>query len=200
MRFDELPLCDAVLDGLQAMNFKEATPVQAETIPVILQKRDVIACAQTGTGKTAAFILPLLHNLQAEPHAEDKVNAIIMAPTRELAQQIDQQMEGYQGGLKMAQYFEKNQLSTQNLFMPKDYEIWSFDFYTQQNTPRKEVSLLKKGDKVLVYENDLQNITQPYKILHQETHFKITKLSLKFLNPKTRKEKLKKLYLLEILN
>jgi superfamily II DNA/RNA helicase len=53
MRFDELPLCDAVLDGLQAMNFKEATPVQAETIPVILQKRDVIACAQTGTGKTA---------------------------------------------------------------------------------------------------------------------------------------------------
>jgi superfamily II DNA/RNA helicase len=51
MRFDELPLCDAVLDGLQAMNFKEATPVQAETIPVILEKRDVIACAQTGTGK-----------------------------------------------------------------------------------------------------------------------------------------------------
>jgi ATP-dependent RNA helicase RhlE len=95
MRFDELPLCDAVLDGLQAMNFKDATPVQAETIPVILQKRDVIACAQTGTGKTAAFILPLLHNLQSEKHAEDKVNAIIMAPTRELAQQIDQQMEGF---------------------------------------------------------------------------------------------------------
>ncbi len=95
MRFDELPLCDAVQDGLQAMNFKEATPVQAETIPVILAKRDVIACAQTGTGKTAAFILPLLHNLQSEPHAEDKVNAIIMAPTRELAQQIDQQMEGF---------------------------------------------------------------------------------------------------------
>lgn len=95
MRFDELPLCDAVLNGLQAMNFIEATPVQAETIPVILQKRDVIACAQTGTGKTAAFILPLLHNLTAEPLAVDKVNAIIMAPTRELAQQIDQQMEGF---------------------------------------------------------------------------------------------------------
>jgi ATP-dependent RNA helicase RhlE len=95
MRFDELPLCDAVLDGLQAMNFKEATPVQAETIPVILQKRDVIACAQTGTGKTAAFILPLLHNLQSEKHADHAVNAIIMAPTRELAQQIDQQMEGF---------------------------------------------------------------------------------------------------------
>ena len=95
MRFDELPLCDAVLDGLQAMNFKEATPVQEQTIPVILQKRDVIACAQTGTGKTAAFILPLIHNLQSEKHAEHFVNAIIMAPTRELAQQIDQQMEGF---------------------------------------------------------------------------------------------------------
>ncbi|HLP04399.1 MAG TPA: DEAD/DEAH box helicase [Paludibacter sp.] len=95
MRFDELPLCEAVLDGLQAMNFKEATPVQAQTIPFILQKRDVIACAQTGTGKTAAFILPLLHNLQSEHHEENFVNAIIMAPTRELAQQIDQQMEGF---------------------------------------------------------------------------------------------------------
>ncbi len=95
MKFEELPLCNAVLDGLDAMNFKEATPVQEQTIPLILQKQDVIACAQTGTGKTAAFILPLLHNLQAEHHSEDKVNAIIMAPTRELAQQIDQQMEGF---------------------------------------------------------------------------------------------------------
>lgn len=95
MRFDELPLCEPVLAGLDAMNFTEATPVQEQTIPVILNKQDVIACAQTGTGKTAAFILPLLHNLQTEPHAEDKINAIIMAPTRELAQQIDQQMEGF---------------------------------------------------------------------------------------------------------
>jgi len=95
MRFDELPLCEPVLDGLDAMNFTETTPVQEQTIPAILAKHDVIACAQTGTGKTAAFILPLLHNLQTVPHAEDKINAIIMAPTRELAQQIDQQMEGF---------------------------------------------------------------------------------------------------------
>jgi len=95
MRFDELPLCEPVLAGLDAMNFTDATPVQEQTIPVILEKKDVIACAQTGTGKTAAFILPLLHNLQSEPHADDKINAIIMAPTRELAQQIDQQMEGF---------------------------------------------------------------------------------------------------------
>lgn len=95
MKFEELPLCEAVLEGLHAMNFKETTPVQEKTIPVILDKKDVIACAQTGTGKTAAFILPLLHNLQSENHVEDKINAIIMAPTRELAQQIDQQMEGF---------------------------------------------------------------------------------------------------------
>ncbi|MDD4490451.1 MAG: DEAD/DEAH box helicase, partial [Paludibacter sp.] len=95
MKFEELPLCQSVQDGLEAMNFKETTPVQEQTIPVILEKKDVIACAQTGTGKTAAFILPLLHNLQSEKHAEDKINAIIMAPTRELAQQIDQQMEGF---------------------------------------------------------------------------------------------------------
>ncbi|MDR0332060.1 MAG: DEAD/DEAH box helicase [Dysgonamonadaceae bacterium] len=95
MQFTDLPLCDALLEGLQAMNFKEATPVQEMAIPVILSKQDVIACAQTGTGKTAAFLLPLLNNLQTEPHDEHKINAIIMAPTRELAQQIDQQMEGF---------------------------------------------------------------------------------------------------------
>lgn len=95
MLFTELSLCESLLEGLQAMNFKETTPVQEQAIPVILNKKDVIACAQTGTGKTAAFLLPLLNNLQTEPHAEHKVNAIIMAPTRELAQQIDQQMEGF---------------------------------------------------------------------------------------------------------
>jgi superfamily II DNA/RNA helicase len=95
MQFTDLPLCNALLEGLQAMNFKEATPIQEMAIPVILSKQDVIACAQTGTGKTAAFLLPLLNNLQTEPHDEHKINAIIMAPTRELAQQIDQQMEGF---------------------------------------------------------------------------------------------------------
>lgn len=95
MLFTELPLCDTLQEGLQAMNFKETTPVQEKAIPVILEKKDVIACAQTGTGKTAAFLLPLLNNLQTDTHDEGKINAIVMAPTRELAQQIDQQMEGF---------------------------------------------------------------------------------------------------------
>ncbi len=95
MKFTELPLCESLLEGLDAMNFTEATPIQEQTIPIILNRKDIIACAQTGTGKTAAFLLPLINNLQTRKHDENKINAIIMVPTRELAQQIDQQMEGF---------------------------------------------------------------------------------------------------------
>ena len=95
MRFDELDLEESVLQGLDAMNFRETTPVQELTIPVILKKRDLIACAQTGTGKTAAYILPLLNLLIKEKPAKDAIRAVIVAPTRELAQQIDMQFEGF---------------------------------------------------------------------------------------------------------
>lgn len=95
MTFEEFGLSEEVMQGLEAMNFQEATPVQEQTIPVILQKRDLIACAQTGTGKTAAYILPLLHLLSEQPGSGDKVRAVIVAPTRELAQQIDMQFEGF---------------------------------------------------------------------------------------------------------
>lgn len=95
MRFDELNLEDAILDGLDAMNFQEATPVQEQTIPVILAKKDIIACAQTGTGKTAAYVLPIINELSKGEFSENAVNAVIMAPTRELAQQIDQQIAGF---------------------------------------------------------------------------------------------------------
>ena len=95
MYFDELALSDEVLDALWDMHFDTCTPVQEQTIPVILEGHDVISCAQTGTGKTAAYILPLLTNLQYDNHDPNRLNAIIMAPTRELAQQIDQQMEGF---------------------------------------------------------------------------------------------------------
>ena len=95
MRFDELNLEDAILDGLDAMNFQEATPVQEQTIPVILAKKDIIACAQTGTGKTAAYVLPIINELSKGGFSENAVNTVIMAPTRELAQQIDQQIAGF---------------------------------------------------------------------------------------------------------
>jgi superfamily II DNA/RNA helicase len=95
MRFDELNLDESVLMGIDAMNFKEMTPIQEQAIPVIMEGKDLIACAQTGTGKTAAYILPLLHKLMTVKHSDKSVNAIIMSPTRELAQQIDRQFEGF---------------------------------------------------------------------------------------------------------
>ena len=95
MKFSELNLEDSVLQALDAMNFKECTPVQEHTIPVILEGKDIIGVAQTGTGKTAAYLLPVINQLSKGGYAEDAINCIIMSPTRELAQQIDQQMEGF---------------------------------------------------------------------------------------------------------
>ena len=95
MRFDELELSDDVLDALDAMRFGDCTPIQEQAIPVIFQRRDLIAVAQTGTGKTAAYLLPVIDMLADEPEASDYVNCIVMAPTRELAQQIDRQLEGF---------------------------------------------------------------------------------------------------------
>ena len=94
MRFDELELEDEILDGLYDMNFQEMTPVQEHTIPVILEGRDIIGCAQTGTGKTAAYTLPLLNRLLLEGNEDNVIKSVIIVPTRELAQQIDQQFQG----------------------------------------------------------------------------------------------------------
>ena len=95
MHFDELDLEKSLLDGLYAMNYREMTPVQELSIPPILAGRDIIACAQTGSGKTAAYVLPVVNKLSKGDYPEDAINAIIMAPTRELAQQIDQQIEAF---------------------------------------------------------------------------------------------------------
>lgn len=95
MKFEELDLSYDILDALDAMRFDECTPIQEQAIPVILEGRDLIAVAQTGTGKTAAYLLPVIDRLADMPEAKDYVNCIVMAPTRELAQQIDRQMEGF---------------------------------------------------------------------------------------------------------
>lgn len=95
MRFDELKLDENVLQGIEAMNFQEMTPVQELTIPVILEGKDIIGCAQTGTGKTAAYTLPLLSRLANEGNPDNAILTVIMVPTRELAQQIDMQFEGF---------------------------------------------------------------------------------------------------------
>ncbi|MDE6080338.1 MAG: DEAD/DEAH box helicase [Duncaniella sp.] len=95
MRFDELDLSDDVLDALDDMLFEECTPIQEQAIPAIFSRRDLIAVAQTGTGKTAAYLLPVIDMLADKPQAPDAVSCIVMAPTRELAQQIDRQLEGF---------------------------------------------------------------------------------------------------------
>ena len=95
MRFDELDLDDDVLDALDAMNFSECTPIQEKAIGVVLDGNDLIACAQTGTGKTAAYLLPIINNLAREDSPRDAVRCIVMVPTHELAQQIDRQLQGF---------------------------------------------------------------------------------------------------------
>ena len=95
MRFDEFDLNYDVLDALDAMRFSECTPIQEQSIPLTLEGRDLIAVAQTGTGKTAAYLLPVLNRLADGEFPADAVNCIVMAPTRELAMQIDRQLDGF---------------------------------------------------------------------------------------------------------
>ena len=95
MKFTELDLDEGVLEALEYMHYGECTPVQEKAIPPVLAGDDVIAVAQTGTGKTAAYLLPILSNLNRYRYPSDAINCVIMAPTRELAQQIDQQMLGF---------------------------------------------------------------------------------------------------------
>ena len=94
MEFKDLNLCSGVLEGLEAMNITTPTPVQEKAIPVILEGKDLIACAQTGTGKTAAFVLPIIDKL-ANRENHNKATTLILVPTRELAIQIDQQIMGF---------------------------------------------------------------------------------------------------------
>ena len=94
MKFNKFNLSKSLEDGLEMMGFVDATPIQQQAIPIILSGDDLIACAQTGTGKTAAFVLPILSLLSSQKQ-NDKVKALIIAPTRELAKQIDMQIEGF---------------------------------------------------------------------------------------------------------
>ncbi|MDE6513831.1 MAG: DEAD/DEAH box helicase [Muribaculaceae bacterium] len=94
MFFEDLDLTDDVLDALYDMHFDECTPIQEQAIPAALAGRDLIAVAQTGTGKTAAFLLPVINEL-GKRKASDKVKCVVMTPTRELALQIDAQMQGF---------------------------------------------------------------------------------------------------------
>ena len=94
LTFTDFNFEPSLQDALEAMGFFEPTPIQQEAIPIISDGHDIIACAQTGTGKTAAFLLPVLNHLAKKNKQSNDINALIIAPTRELALQIDQQIEG----------------------------------------------------------------------------------------------------------
>ncbi len=94
MKFTDLGLDQRILDSIDSMGYETATPVQQQVMLPILQGKDIIASAQTGTGKTAAFLLPLLHRLLTTQHAQNDINAMVIVPTRELAIQISESLEG----------------------------------------------------------------------------------------------------------
>lgn len=93
MRFEEFDLDPYLLDSLASIGYEEATPIQEQAIPVILDGHDLIACAQTGTGKTGAFLIPMIENIMAQGNAKPGTKVLVIVPTRELASQIDQNME-----------------------------------------------------------------------------------------------------------
>ncbi|HRH56419.1 MAG TPA: DEAD/DEAH box helicase, partial [Chitinophagales bacterium] len=95
MNFNEFGFDERLLEGIDAMNYKQATAVQEQVIPIIRSGKDLIASAQTGTGKTAAFLLPILNELITQERHEDEVNALVIVPTRELAVQISQNLEAF---------------------------------------------------------------------------------------------------------
>ncbi len=143
MKFTEFGFDDRLMDGIEASGYEDATPVQEQVIPLVLQGKDVIASAQTGTGKTAAFLLPLIDRMLSEPHNAHSINALVIVPTRELAIQIEQNLEGlsyfsgmssiavYGGGDGNAFVQEKKALS-----MGADFVIC---------TPGKMMSHIKMG-------------------------------------------------------
>ncbi|MFM1877088.1 MAG: hypothetical protein RL266_2825 [Bacteroidota bacterium] len=116
MKFSELNLHPSLMEGLDAMGFEQATPIQVQSIPALIEGRDIIGCAQTGTGKTAAFLIPVIEHVLKSKN--DGVKALVIAPTRELAIQIDQQLQGlgYFGGI-----------SSIAIYGGKDGTSWDFE-------------------------------------------------------------------------
>ena len=95
LKFKDFKLDEKIFEGLDAMGFEKPTPIQQKAIPLILEGKDLIGIAQTGTGKTAAYLLPVMSLLLSNPRAENQIGALIIAPTRELALQIDTAFQGF---------------------------------------------------------------------------------------------------------
>lgn len=95
MTFNDFNFSEKLQESLQMMGYSKPTPIQVQAIPIISEGKDLIACAQTGTGKTAAYLLPVINRIMASGSSDHHINTLIIAPTRELAVQIDQQLQGF---------------------------------------------------------------------------------------------------------
>ena len=96
MTFENLNLIDPILQALKTEGYTQPTPIQEKSIPIVLDRRDLLGCAQTGTGKTAAFAIPIIQILHTEKeHGPKKIKALILTPTRELAIQIEESFGAY---------------------------------------------------------------------------------------------------------
>lgn len=128
MKFTELQLNEQLLEAISYMGFEDATPIQEKAIPIVLQGKDLIACAQTGTGKTGAFLLPILNTLIGKE--DTKIDTLIIVPTRELAVQIEQQIQGLA-------YFIS--VGSKSIYGGGDGKDWN-----------KESDILKEGTDIIV--------------------------------------------------
>ena len=98
MRFEDLKLSEPIMKALKEKGYTEPTPIQAQSIPLILDRKDVLGCAQTGTGKTAAFAIPiiqLIDKIESQNNGKPVLRSLIVTPTRELAIQIDDNIKDY---------------------------------------------------------------------------------------------------------
>lgn len=130
MTFSDFNFNESLFNGLSSMGYKLPTPIQELSIPIILANRDLIACAQTGTGKTAAYLLPVLNKIENTPSEKRHLNTLILAPTRELAQQIDNQVEGFS-------YFTS--ISSISVYGGGDGNVWE-----------RQIKALKEGADIVI--------------------------------------------------
>ena len=123
VRFDELELQPQILRGIKAMGFEEATPIQSQAIPVVMSGSDVIGQAQTGTGKTAAFGIPILQTVDP---SNKKTQVIILSPTRELAIQVADEIRAlakYMHGVKVLPVYGGQEISKQIRSEPRSSSV-----------------------------------------------------------------------------
>lgn len=171
MKFNELNLEEALLEAISYMGFEHATPIQEAAIPVVLEGKDIIGCAQTGTGKTAAFILPILNKLVGKE--DNNINTLVIVPTRELAIQIEQQIQGlsyfisvsskaiYGGGSGKDYEEEKQALKNgTDIIVATPGRLLSHLKFGYANFSKLEHLILDEADRMLDmgFQDDLQTI------------------------------------------